>query len=494
MSSITLKRAVVAIALLGAVAGGYSLRHPFLSQASAVGREESTAVPPAAAAPRAALPAVPIPQVTLPDFSAIVRRYGPAVVNVSVVGTHPAAEEGGAATPMDPQDPFFQFFRRFGAPPRGDSPTHGLGSGFIVSSDGLILTNAHVVDGATDVTVKLTDKREFRAKVVGKDKGTDVAVLRIDARNLPTVTLGDPARTQVGEWVLAIGSPFGFENSATAGIVSGRARSLPDEGYVPFLQTDVPVNPGNSGGPLFNLAGQVVGINSQIYTRSGGYMGLSFAIPIDVAMKVEGQLVAHGKVSRGRLGVTIQPVDQKLAGSFGLKKPQGALVSSVDEDGPAAKAGLEAGDVILALDGKPVEDSSDLPPRVADLGPGARLHLEVWRKGSRREVDVTTVEATDPAARAAREDGAEHGRLGLAVRPLTPEERREAQVKGGVRVESVSGPAAKAGILPGDVVLSVNGTPVTGVDQLRSMVSKVSQVALLVQRGDARIFVPVDVG
>jgi serine protease Do len=493
MRIMTPKRAAVAIALLGAALGGYSLRHPFLSRAGAVGREEPTARA-GSPAPEGAPSATSVPQAGLPDFSAIVRRFGPAVVNVSVVGTHPAAEEGGPA-PVVPDDPFFQFFRHFGAPvPRGDTLTRGVGSGFIVSADGLVLTNAHVVDGASDVTVKLTDKREFRAKVIGKDKATDVAVLRIDAKDLPTVTLGDPARTQVGEWVLAIGSPFGFENSATAGIVSGRARSLPDEGYVPFLQTDVPVNPGNSGGPLFNLAGQVVGINSQIYTRSGGYMGLSFAIPIDVAMKVEAQLVAHGKVSRGRLGVTIQAVDQKLADSFGLKKPEGALVSSVEGDSPAARAGLEAGDVILSLDGKPVEDSSDLPPRVADLGPGARARLEVWRKGSRREIDVTTVEASDPTARASREDGAEHGRLGLAVRPLTPEERREAEVSGGVRVESVNGPAARAGIQPGDVVLSVNGTPVTGVDQLRSLVSKASQVALLVQRGDTRIFVPVDLG
>jgi serine protease Do len=489
MRTTILKRAALVGALAAAVAGGYSLRHP-LSSASAMA--------PAAPAPAAATPvdATPAPQLALPDFSAIVRRFGPAVVNVSVAGSHPAAQAEGPLGQLDPSDPFFQFFRRFGAPePRGDTITRGVGSGFIVRSDGVILTNAHVVDGATEVRVKLTDKREFPAKVVGVDTPTDVAVLRIQARDLPTVVLGDSARVQVGEWVLAIGSPFGFENSATAGIVSGRARSLPDEGYVPFLQTDVPVNPGNSGGPLFNLAGQVVGINSQIYTRSGGYMGLSFAIPIDVVAKVEQQLLARGAVARGRLGVTIQPVDQGLADSFGLPRAEGALVASVEPGSPAERAGLKAGDVILSLDGQAVEDSSDLPLRVADLGPGTRARLGVWRAGGRREVDVTTGPAAGTATPSGTGDQGEHGRLGLAVRPLTPGERGQAHVEGGLLVERATGPAARAGIQPGDVLLSLNGTPITGVDELRQLVRKAPKhVALLVERGEARLFVPLDLG
>jgi serine protease Do len=432
----------------------------------------------------------------LPDFSAIVRRYGPAVVNVSTTGTTKAGLDASGFGQIAPDDPFWQFFRRFGVPmhPQGEGIVHGQGSGFVVRSDGVILTNAHVVDGASEVRVKLTDKREFSAKVVGRDKATDVAVLRIDAKDLPTVRLGEPSHTQVGEWVLAIGSPFGFENSATAGIVSARARSLPDEGYVPFLQTDVAVNPGNSGGPLFNLAGDVIGINSQIYSRSGGYMGLSFAIPIDVAMKVEEQILAHGTVVRGRIGVTIQDVNQDLAKSFGLAKPAGALVSSVENDSPAAKAGLEPGDVILSLNGQEIAGSSDLPPRVADLTPGAKATLEIWRKGHLRKLEVGVAAAKD-AKVASADESADHGRLGITVRPLTPEEQRQADVRGGVLVEGASGPAARAGIQPGDVVLSLNGTPVTGVEQLRELITKTGKhVAVLVQRGQARIFVPVALG
>ncbi len=453
--------------------------------------DAGAARPPAAASVGpAAGPAVTVDR---PDFAAIVRQFGPAVVNVSTTAeAHPDATALGQP---DPGDPFWQFFRRFGVPqPEGEAPTHGLGSGFVVAQDGVILTNAHVVAGASEIKVRLTDRREFPATVVGVDKATDVAVLRIAAAGLPTVRLGDPARTQVGEWVLAIGSPFGFENSATAGIVSARARSLPNEGYVPFLQTDVAVNPGNSGGPLFNAAGEVIGINSQIYSRSGGYMGLSFAIPIDVAMKVEGQLLAHGKVVRGRLGVTVQDVDQALAESFGLPRPEGALVSSVEKGSAGEKAGLEPGDVILSLDGQPITRSGDLPPRVADLAPGSAANLEVWRQRARRTL-TATVEPAPGEALVASAGGAAHGKVGLSVRALTPEERREANMPGGVVVEGVTGPAAKAGIQPGDVVLSVSGTPVTGVEQLRSLVAKSGKhLALLVQRGDARIFVPVNVG
>ena len=487
MLSQRVTRGAIIAAVLGLVAGGSAaLGLSILPNARAM-------LPPSSPAAPASAPTSPM---ALPDFSAIVRQYGPAVVNVSTTGTTKAALDVSGAGPLDPGDPLWQFFHRFGVPtpPGGESITRGVGSGFIVRSDGVILTNAHVVDGAGEVRVKLTDKREFPAKVVGIDKATDVAVLRIEAKDLPTLRLGEPSHTQVGEWVLAIGSPFGFENSVSAGIVSARARSLPNEGYVPFLQTDVAVNPGNSGGPLFNVAGEVIGINSQIYSRSGGYMGLSFAIPIDVAMKVEDQLLAHGKVVRGRMGVTIQDVNQDLARSFGLAKPAGALVSSVEDDSPAAKAGLRPGDVILSLDGQEIAASSDLPPRVADLKPGASATLEVWRKGQVRKLEVGVVAAKD-ATVASAENATDHGRLGVTVRPLTPEEQRQAEVRGGVLVEGATGPAARAGIQPGDVVLSLNGTPITGVAQLRELIAKTGKhVAVLVQRGQARIFVPVALG
>jgi serine protease Do len=480
----TWRSAALATALAAAVGGGYALR----AKADA-----------AQPTPAAQAPAVPVaaPTSALPDFSAIVQRYGPAVVNVSTTGT---VRTAGAASPfgqVDPNDPLAPFFRHFGVPRGrgGDMIMRGLGSGFVVKADGTILTNAHVVAGAKEVTVKLTDKREFPAKVVGADKTTDVAVLKIDAKDLPTVKIGDPARTKVGEWVLAIGSPFGFENSATAGIVSARSRSLPNEGYVPFLQTDVAVNPGNSGGPLFNAAGEVIGINSQIYSQSGGYMGLSFAIPIDVATRVEQQLVAHGKVTRGRLGVTVQDVNQALAESFGLAKPNGALVSSVEPDGPAAKAGLKPGDVILGLNGSEISGSPDLPPRVAALSPGSTAKLEIWRDHGKREVDVKVGESKEDAVASAQGEQQDQGKLGLAVRPLTPEERKEAGVPGGVLVEGVQGPAARAGIEPGDVVLALNGKQVSSVDDLRGLAAKSGKhAALLVQRGEARLFVPVEIG
>jgi serine protease Do len=479
------RRAAFVIAAMGLVAAGYAAAgRPLTWHADASGPKASPTAAPAVAA-----------TMSLPDFSAIVKQYGPAVVNISTSGVKKADFEGPSFGQIDPGDPFWRFFRRFGGPgPQGHVPVQGLGSGFIVGGDGVILTNAHVVADASEIQVKLTDRREFRARVVGLDKATDVAVLRIDAKDLPTVKLGDPARTQVGEWVLAIGAPFGFESSATAGIVSARARSLPNEGYVPFLQTDVAVNPGNSGGPLFNLAGEVIGINSQIYSRSGGYMGLSFAIPIDVAMKVEGQLLAHGKVTRGRMGVTIQDMNQALAESFGLPRQAGALVSSVEEGSPAARAGLQPGDVILSLDHQEIASSSDLPPRVGDIKPGARAILDVWRKGRHQELTVIVGESPD-AQVASVDDAVPHGRLGVTVRPVTPEEQRREDLRGGVVVEGATGPAARAGLQPGDVVLSVSGTPVTGVEQLRSLVAKAGKhVALLVQRGEARIFVPVALG
>ena len=474
--------------LIVALGGGYL----FESRALAA-QGPSTAAQPAEAVPVAA----PSTASALPDFSGIVQRYGPAVVNVSTTGTLKTAFHGGAPFGrVEPDDPLFQFFKHFHVPQQqGRILMRGLGSGFIVKSDGVILTNAHVVDGASEVKVKLTDKREFPAKVIGRDKASDVAVLKIDAKDLPTVEIGDPARVRVGEWVLAIGSPFGFENSATAGIVSGRSRTLPDEGYVPFLQTDVAVNPGNSGGPLFDAKGEVIGINSQIYSQSGGYMGLSFAIPIDVAMKVEQQLVAHGKVVRGQFGVVIQDVNQSLAESFGLSKPEGALVSSVEKGGPAAKAGIQPGDVILSLNGQEISDSANVPPRVADLRPGTIAKVEVWRDHQRRELEVRVGEAKDATVAGRQENGGHHDRLGLAVRPLAPDERQQAGVNNGMVVEDVQGPAARAGIQPGDVLLAVNGTRITDVDQLRQLVTKSGKhVALLVERGEARLFVPVDLG
>jgi serine protease Do len=380
--------------------------------------------------------------------------------------------------------------------PHGRVPMHGQGSGFIVSADGTVLTNAHVVANADEVTVRLTDKREFRAKVVGIDKQSDVAVLRIDASDLPTVKIGDPQKVRVGEWVLAIGAPFGFENSVTAGIVSAKSRTLPDEGYVPFMQTDVAINPGNSGGPLFNTRGEVIGINSQIYSQSGGYQGLSFAIPIDVAMDVEQQLLKKGKVSRGRLGVMIQEVNQALADSFGLDRPKGALVSSVEPDSPAAKAGIQPGDVIVKFNGRDVERSSELPALVAGTAPGSEAGLAVWRQGQLRELRITVGENRSVAA-AAPADGAgatASGKLGLAVRPLAEGEQGDGGR--GLLVEGVNdGPAARAGIQPGDVILAVNGTTVATVEQLRDKVDRAGKgCALLVQRGERKLFVPVKIG
>ncbi len=435
--------------------------------------------------------------VTLPDFESIATQQGPAVVNISVSGTVKTGLSGVPGFPqMDPNDPFYEFFRRFqGQVPHNNVPTHGLGSGFIVSPDGVILTNAHVVADADEVVVKLTDKREFKAKVIGIDKPSDVAVLKIDANDLPTVRIGDPQNVRVGEWVVAIGSPFGFENSVTAGIVSAKSRSLPDENYTPFLQTDVAINPGNSGGPLFDLNGNVIGINSQIYSQSGGYQGLSFAIPIDVAMKVERQLVDHGKVNRGRLGVIIQEVDQDLAKSFGLDKPSGALVSSVDKGSPAEKAGIESGDVILKFNGKEVASSRDLPAMVADMTPGETAKVEIWHEGKIKQVSVAVGEMKVAGADQKPGNSAKGG-LGLEVRPLSPDERNQADVAGGLLVEGVeNGPAAKAGIQSGDVILSVNGETVNSAAKLRSLVAKHDKrVALLVLRGDSKMFVPIQLG
>ena len=426
----------------------------------------------------------------LPDFSALVARVGPSVVNIS---TDRMVSTDVQSLPFSEDDPFFQFFKRFQFSMPRQAPAHGIGSGFIVSSDGYVLTNAHVVSGATDVSVKLTDRREFKAKVIGSDPQNDVALLKIDAKDLPAVHIGDPGMLKVGQWVIAVGSPFGFENSVTAGIVSAMSRSLPDGGYVPFIQTDVAINPGNSGGPLFDLDGDVVGINSQIYSRTGGYMGLSFAIPIDVAMKVKGDLQRYGKVSHGRLGVTIQQLTPDLAQSFGLKKPLGALVSAVEDNSPAARAGLEPGDIILGYNGKDIERASDLSRLVGESKPGERATLRVWHESSERYVEVTVGEM--PAEQLASNDESAQtnsGKLGLTVRPLTGEERQQLRTKDGLLVEEAHGAAAKAGVQAGDVVLALNGERVTSVAQLRRMLDKSGKhVALLVKRDQGTIYVPI---
>ncbi|HLA35609.1 MAG TPA: DegQ family serine endoprotease [Rhodocyclaceae bacterium] len=427
------------------------------------------------------------------DFADIAAQQGKAVVNISVSGSQRAeTRQGVPGFPgLQPDDPFYELFRRFQMPtPRGEEPRHGLGSGFIVRADGVILTNAHVVDDAKEVIVKLADKREFKAKVVGIDKPTDVAVLKIDASGLPTVRIGSAEQARVGEWVVAIGAPFGFENTVTAGIISAKSRSFPDEGYVPFLQTDVAVNPGNSGGPLFNMKGEVIGINSQIYSRSGGYQGLSFAIPIEVAIKVEQQLLDHGKVSRGRLGVMIQEVDQALADSFGLNKPTGALVSSVEKGSPAERAGILAGDVILKFNGKDVGRSSELPPLVADVRPGSSARLEIWRKGAVKTIEMNVGELTASAAKGLS-DGDGSTPLGLALRPLTPEELQHADVAEGLMVTDVAeGAAARAGIRPGDAILAVNGEKVGSVRRLRELTTGgEKRLALQILRQNRKMFV-----
>ena len=469
-----------------------------------------------AAPPTVSAPATGNPNAVLPDFSTMVEKYGPAVVNISVVSKVPASyspddqdsnddddDSGSQSGPQGQnpfgggqgQNPFGRFFRGFPIQPQPQQPMHGEGSGFIVSSDGTILTNAHVVNGASEVTVRLTDRREYIAKVVGIDTKSDVAVIRINAKNLPTVKMGDTHHLKVGEWVVAIGAPFGFENSVTAGIVSAKGRLLPDSGYVPFIQTDVPINPGNSGGPLFNMRGEVVGINSQIYTRSGGYQGVSFSIPIDVAMGVSTQLQAHGHVTRGKIGVVIQPVTQGLADSFGLPQPEGALVSSVEKGGPAEKAGVEPGDVILKLNDQPLKDSNELPALVAGIAPGTAVNLEIWRNHASKQLSVTLGALEDKRTALNTGTHEQGGKLGLAVRPLSPEEQRQGNIKGGLVVERANGPAAEAGIQPGDVVLAANGAPVANADELKSAVEKSKgHIALLIQRGDTRLFVPVRVG
>jgi serine protease Do len=434
----------------------------------------------------------------LPDFTDLVEKQGAAVVNISTTQIIQSVQ-GLSNIPED--DPFYEFFRRFAPQVPRQQESQSLGSGFIISSDGYILTNAHVVDHADRITVRLTDKREFRAKVIGADNRTDVALLKIEATGLPKITAGDSNKLKVGEWVVAIGSPFGFDNSVTAGIVSAKGRSLPQDNFVPFIQTDVAINPGNSGGPLFNMNEEVVGINSQIYTRSGGSMGLSFAIPIDVAMQVADQLRTTGKVTRGRIGVTIQELTRELAESFGLSSPNGALVSNVEKNAPADKAGIQVSDVILKFDGKPVNNSIDLPRLVAAIKPGTKVPVELWRKGKSRQVTVEIAEMPEDSgrARAAKTPSDSSGemisRMGIAVSKLNADQLQELQISGGLLVEDVKGSAARAaGLQEGDVLLAIGNVPLHSVSQLTSLIKQVPNgrnVALLVRRGEIATYIAI---
>ena len=443
-----------------------------------------TAAPPGSPA-ASATPGVAM---TLPDFASLAEKHSPSVVNISITQQVKRGRglRGGQGAPGLPNIPGLpddealqEFFRRFiprGELPEGHPTPQSLGSGFIISADGVILTNAHVVDEANEVTVRLSDKREFKAKILGFDKRTDVAVLKIDAKGLPAVPVGDPERLRVGEWVLAIGSPFGFDSTVTAGIVSAKGRALPDETYVPFIQTDVAVNPGNSGGPLFNLRGEVIGINSQIYSRSGGYMGISFAIPIDVAMKVAEQLRSNGKVSRGRLGVTIQEVAADLAQSFGLDKPGGALVTGVEKDSPADKAGIKSGDIILAFNGKAVGSSRELPAMVGQTTPGTASKIELWRDGKKltQSITVGKLEGNEKLGRAKDDESDEGttgkekavGRFGLTLAPLPPEIKKQLAIDNGVLVQRAEGESARAGVRAGDVIEKVGNQAATSPDQV----------------------------
>ncbi len=462
---------------------------------------------------RVVTPAVPGASAQiLPDFADLVEKYGPAVVNIS---TETRAKAQQQIPGLSEDDPFYEFFRRFmppegrGAPPngrgerkgpqqpapegpRGQLRTFGLGSGFIVSPDGFIVTNAHVVENAEVINVRLTDKREFKAKVIGVDPRSDVAVVKIDATNLQTVKIGDMSKVRVGEWVVAIGSPFGFANTVTAGIVSAKSRDNvgadPNVDAVPFIQTDVAVNPGNSGGPLLNMRGEVIGINSQIFSRTGSFAGISFAIPIDYAFNVAEQLMKTGKVTRGRIGVSIQNVSRDLADSLGLGKADGAVIGAVDADSPAAKAGLEAGDVITKIDGRVVEGSADLSRTIRALKPGSKINLTVWRSGKTRELPVTVAEFKDDTVKVASNDKkkepAKTDKLGLAVKELTPEQKKALKVTGGVTVEAADGAALAAGVGPGDVIMRVNNTEITGVKAFNEAVAKLDvkkPVALLIK-------------
>jgi serine protease Do len=472
----------------------------------------------AAAAPLLAAPALAQPAGVreLPDFADLVDRTGTAVVNIRTTERARAgAPSAGPQLPegLDENDPFYEFFRRFIPPRQGPGPgprgrgdggevPRGVGSGFIISADGYLLTNHHVVDGADEIYVTLTDKRELKGRLIGSDRRTDVALVKIEGTNLPTLKIGDVSKLRVGEWVVAIGSPFGLDNTVTAGIVSAKGRDTGD--YLPFIQTDVAVNPGNSGGPLLNLRGEVVGINSQIYSRTGGFMGISFAIPIDEAIRVSDQLRAQGRVTRGRIGVGIAEVTKDVAEPLGLPRTTGALVRNVESGGPADKAGIEAGDIILKYDGKDIQRSTDLPRMVGNTRPGTKVPVTVWRKGQSRELSVTVAEmAPEQAARSGNPNrpppapggGAQQANaLGLVVADI-PEDRRAAlRIKGGVLVEGADGLAARAGLRPGDVILSLNNQDVSSARQFNEAVAKLDRSKthiVLVRRGENAQFVPI---
>ena len=448
------------------------------------------------------------PSYNLPDFTDLVEKAGPAVVNIRTTERVRARGTPGGTE----DDEMAEFFRRFfgvpmpgaptppgaprrGQPPQGEEQSRGVGSGFVISQDGYVMTNAHVVADAETIYVTLPDKREFKAKLIGSDKRTDVALLKVDATGLPKLTLGDSDKVRAGEWVLAIGSPFGLDNTVTAGIVSAKGRDTGD--YLPFIQTDVAVNPGNSGGPLINLRGEVIGINSQIYSRSGGYMGISFAIPIDEAMRVTEQLKATGKVTRGRIAVAIGDVTKEVADSLGLGRARGALVGSVEPGGPAEKAGIEAGDIILKFNGRDIEKASDLPRMVGDIKPGTRVPLQLWRKGATREVSITVAELDADAKVKTRGNGsrddstppaAKPNALGLIVNEIPDAKLKELKIKSGVEVEQSDGPAMRAGIRPGDIILRLGDSDVTSPKQFNELVKgldKAKIAAVFVRRGDA---------
>jgi serine protease Do len=445
----------------------------------------------------------------LPDFTELYEQQGPAVVSIDVT----QKSRRSAMPELSEDDPFYEFFRRFGQIPRNtprprDFEQQSTGSGFILSADGYILTNAHVVDEASEVSVKLTDKREFKAKVVGTDKRTDVALLKIDATGLPKVTIGDPEKLKVGEWVAAIGKPFGLENTITAGIVSAKGRELPNENLVSYIQTDVPINPGNSGGPLFNLKGEVVGVNSMIYSRTGGSMGLAFAIPIDVAVNVTKQIQEKGRVTRSRIGVQIQEVSRETADAFGLAKASGALVNSVEKGGPADKAGIEQGDIIVKVDGRNVSSSAELPRIITAVKPGTRIVLQVWHKGAIKDINVTVAELKeDEGARPARKppsgkdkEKAKPNRMGLVLSDLSEEQKKELEIKNGVGVEEISG-TARGDIQPGDVILALitRGTTIEArsAEQLNGQIAKAekgSSVTFLLKRGERQFYSTIKLG
>jgi serine protease Do len=440
----------------------------------------------------------------LPDVAGIAAQFGPAVVNISVKGTRKISTTGGPSDDDDTlgvqedADAKRELLRRFeqlfgGLPSHFSVPVQGEGSGVIVRSDGVILTNAHVVSGAQEVVVKLSDRREFSAKVLGADALTDVAVLKVEASDLPVLRVASSQPVRAGEWVLAIGSPFGFENTVTVGVISATKRSLPGGGAIPLIQTDVAVNPGNSGGPLINMRGEVVGLNSQIFSNSGGYQGLSFAVPIDVALRIQQRILDAGEVRHARLGVTVQEMNQTLAESFKLEKPGGALVSSIEKGSAAERAGLETGDVVLSIDGKAVDDPGDLTAAVGLAEPGDRMDLQVWRRGAPRSLHIALDEAKKDGNRSvASGTPPDHARLGLVLRPLEPAESRESGATAGLLVEAVSGPSERAGVRPGDVLLAINSSPVKSVAQVRAAASKAdTSVALLVQRGEQKRYVPV---